>query len=57
MSGPSPVVSCSLCGSTAAELPLTWIRSVELGVEKLYCDRCSRANLRSMESRLDAEWF
>ncbi|MDQ1584917.1 MAG: hypothetical protein QOH80_282 [Actinomycetota bacterium] len=51
------MVSCSLCGATADEPPLTWTRSVERGATHYYCDACSRENVRVMESRLDAEWF
>jgi hypothetical protein len=50
-------VSCTLCGATAAELPLTWTMSVERGEPRFYCDRCSRENVRAMEGRLDADWF
>jgi len=57
MKEPAAPVTCALCGTSAAEPTLTWIRSVERGVEKLYCDQCSRTYLRSMESRLDADWF
>jgi hypothetical protein len=55
-SPPEPV-SCALCGSTAAEQPMTWTTSVERGRTLLYCEQCSRENVRSMEGRLDADWF
>lgn len=38
-------------------VPMSWVRSVEHGVTKLYCDRCSREHLRSIEAKLDAEYW
>jgi hypothetical protein len=54
---PAGPVTCAWCGTTAPELPITWTRSAERGGEKVYCDRCSRENLRAIEGRLDAEWW
>ena len=55
------VVTCARCGTTAEELPLTWSsETVRRGTEKQvvhYCDRCSRENVRSIEGRLDQEWW
>ena len=50
-------VRCALCGRAAAEQPLTWAVSVERGETLLYCEQCSRDNVRAMEGRLDADWF
>lgn len=50
-------VVCGSCGQTAAEVPLTWIASIENGRKVLYCDRCSRENLRAIESKLDPVWW
>jgi len=55
-SGSGPV-SCALCGQPAAEPPLTWSTSVERGRLLHYCERCSRANVRAIESKLDGEWW
>jgi hypothetical protein len=46
-------------GSAAADedVPLTWVTSVENGKVRVYCDECARLNLRSIESKLDAEWW
>jgi len=41
----------------AGVLPLTWVTSVENGRPKVYCDRCAREHLRSIESKLDSEWW
>ena len=57
MSGDAQPVSCTLCGATADERPLTWTMSVERGEPRFYCERCSRDNVRAMEGRLDADWF
>ncbi|MGV9254067.1 hypothetical protein [Streptomyces sp. NPDC003697] len=36
---------------------VTWTCSVENGVRRYFCDRCSRDNLRSIEGRLDSAWW
>lgn len=53
-----PVV-CGLCGVSAddVDLPLSWTTSVEAGVTRHYCDRCTRANVRAIESKLDTAWW
>ncbi len=55
------VVVCDLCGrSPDAEpddVPLTWVTSVENGGQRVYCDSCARVHLRSIEAKLDAEWW
>jgi hypothetical protein len=53
-SGP---VSCALCGTSVVEVPLTWISSMERGRLVYYCDACSRENLRSIEGKLDSEYW
>jgi hypothetical protein len=53
---PAPV-ACGRCGATAESLPLTWTCSVEGGVRRYFCDGCGRANLRSIESRIDSAWW
>jgi hypothetical protein len=49
---------CAFCGTRAetAEIPITWLTSVENGRRRVYCDRCGREHLRSIESKLDSEW-
>jgi hypothetical protein len=39
------------------EIPLTWVTSIENGRRRVYCERCSRDHLRSIESKLDSEWW
>ena len=62
---------CDFCGTTPAgqpaelagrpsdhdDIPLTWVTSVENGRKRVYCGRCAREHLRSIESKLDAEWW
>lgn len=55
-------LTCSSCGTTPADeeqgtARLTWSRSVEGGRTTWTCDRCSRDNIRSIESKLDPEWW
>ncbi|WP_107400570.1 hypothetical protein [Streptomyces africanus] len=57
---PLPLV-CDRCGTSAGTLadgpPLTWTHSVENGVRRYFCETCSRENLRSIEGRLDSDWW
>ncbi|MEU3887287.1 hypothetical protein [Streptomyces sp. NPDC029041] len=53
--------TCARCGTSAEVLtvnpPLTWTYSMEDGALRHYCDACSRENLRSIEGRLDSDWW
>jgi hypothetical protein len=55
------MVVCDMCGEPApgepGTMPLTWVTSVENGKRRVYCERCSRENLRSIEAKLDSEWW
>lgn len=51
------MVTCALCGRTEQEQPLTWTTSVERGVTRFYCERCSRENVRGIEGKLDSDWW
>jgi hypothetical protein len=55
------MVTCALCGKTEDDQPLTWTTSVEPVNEqkrtRLYCDQCSRDNVRGIESKLDMDWW
>lgn len=58
----TPLLTCSSCGTTPAppdqaRARLTWTRSVERGRTLWACERCSRENLRSIESKLDPDWW
>ncbi|GAA6524497.1 hypothetical protein [Intrasporangium sp. DVR] len=58
----APLLICSSCGATPgpdeqAAARLTWSRSVEHGRTLWTCERCSRDNLRSIESKLDPVWW
>ncbi len=57
------VLACDLCGHSPEapaadeDVPLTWVTSVEDGRRRHYCERCAREHLRSIEAKLDAEWW
>ncbi|NML55638.1 hypothetical protein HHL19_08025 [Streptomyces sp. R302] len=50
-------VACARCGRTADTLPITWTCSVENGRRQYFCEECARANIRSIEGRLDSSWW
>ncbi|MFC5728026.1 MULTISPECIES: hypothetical protein [Nocardioides] len=52
-------VACNFCGRVVEgdEPPLTWTAAVERGRMRHYCEACSREHLRSMEAKLDSEWW
>jgi hypothetical protein len=57
MSEDEPAVACSWCGATAASAPVTWtVQTGPRGLEYL-CDRCTRDNVRKIESSLPTEWW
>jgi hypothetical protein len=51
------MVTCALCGKSEDEQPLTWSTSVERGATRVYCEQCSRDNVRGIESKLDQDWW
>ncbi|WP_188779146.1 hypothetical protein [Marmoricola endophyticus] len=52
------MIACAHCGRVVAEPPpLTWTSATEHGRLRHFCDRCSRDHLRSMEAKLDSEWW
>ncbi len=56
------VLVCSGCGTTPqadaqAAARLTWSRGTDAGRTTWTCERCSRENLRSIESKLDSVWW
>jgi hypothetical protein len=58
----TPVLVCSSCGSTPpadeqSHARLTWSLGTEGGRTRWTCERCSRENLRSIESKLDPVWW
>jgi hypothetical protein len=53
-------VTCVTCGRTAPDdgtWRLTWTTGVERGRDVWVCDRCSREHLRSIEAKLDSDWW
>ena len=54
------VMVCGTCGRTPedeAVARLTWALGVERGRQVWTCDRCSRLHLRSIEGKLDPQWW
>ena len=53
------VATCDGCGRQAdgPTLPLTWTTGRERGRQVVHCDRCTRDNVRGIESKLDSEWW
>lgn len=55
---PPETVACGHCGVRAATpAPLEWTSAVERGRLRHFCASCSRTHLRSMEAKLDSEWW
>jgi hypothetical protein len=51
---------CARCGRVPGHEPdarLAWVLGVEKGRQVWTCDRCSRENLRSIEGKLDTDWW
>jgi hypothetical protein len=52
------VATCSVCGTTVeGDPPLTWSTSTGPRGTTLACARCTRENVRSIEAKLDEEWW
>ncbi len=51
--------TCDFCGRQEPEgaATLAWTVSVENGRRRHYCDACSREHVRSMEGKLDSEFW
>lgn len=52
-------MTCDFCGRQSEDEAetLAWTTSVENGRRRTYCTDCSRDNLRSIEGKLDSEWW
>ncbi|MDN5743655.1 MAG: hypothetical protein L0H31_00875 [Nocardioidaceae bacterium] len=52
-------ISCDFCGRLAEsdDVPVSWSTAVERGHLRRYCEECSRAYVRSMEAKLDSDWW
>jgi hypothetical protein len=38
-------------------VPLGWVVSVESGRTRTFCEACAREHLRSIEAKLDSDWW
>ena len=52
-------VTCDFCGRQESDpaRALTWSTAVERGRQRMFCEECSRTHLRSMEAKLDSDWW
>lgn len=49
---------CMTCGTIAPRSePIGWSRQADVRGPQWLCERCTRDNLRSIEGRLDQEWW
>ena len=61
MSAEPAYSTCSVCGTTVQDRPVTW--SLQVGARgplrqsEWLCERCTRDNLRSIEGKLDEAWW
>jgi hypothetical protein len=56
-SDPAPV-TCPTCGATASAPPLDWMLENDPRRGPTWvCPDCARRNARSIEARLDQEWW
>ncbi len=57
------MTTCDFCGLEVPDGPgsqtvlMTWTISVENRRKRTYCDACSRQHVRSMEGKLDSEYW
>jgi transposase len=55
---PPARATCSACGTTVeGDPPLTWSTSTGPRGRTVVCDRCTRDNVRSIEAKLEQEWW
>jgi hypothetical protein len=60
LDGESAGMVCGTCGRTPEDegsARLTWALGVEAGRQVWTCERCSRLHLRSIEGKLDSQWW
>lgn len=59
----SDAVSCQLCGAVSdpavdGDPPITWVMEKRTDGRTMWtCPRCAAMHVRSMEAKLDAEWW
>jgi hypothetical protein len=58
MASPGIPVVCAHCGAIAAEPGLDWMLDSDPRRGPVWvCGRCAREHLRSIEAKLDREWW
>jgi len=54
----TPLLSCSMCGTTVAQAPLTWMLETDPRRGQVWvCESCAGRHLRASESKLDQAWW
>jgi len=44
-------------GEADGTVPLGWVVSIEAGRTRTFCETCAREHLRSIEAKLDSDWW
>jgi hypothetical protein len=44
-------------GEADGTVPLGWVASIEAGRTRTFCATCAREHLRSIEAKLDSDWW
>jgi hypothetical protein len=44
-------------GEAGGTVPLGWVVSIEAGRTRTFCETCAREHLRSIEAKLDSDWW
>ena len=49
--------TCAVCGTWVQDRPATWSLQISERGATWVCDACTRANIRSIEGKLDEAWW
>ena len=49
--------TCTVCGTYVEDRPATWSLQVSERGATYVCEDCTRANIRSIEGKLDEAWW
>lgn len=55
--GAAQEVTCTGCGAREAPQPPTWSAQVSARGTTVLCEDCTRTHVRSIEARLDEQWW
>jgi hypothetical protein len=52
------MVACSWCGTSSVDVPLDWVVETDARRgQRQYCPVCAREHLRSIEAKLEPEYW